>query len=93
MKKIKQSLLPLGVMVLGAVAAFATTGKSASPNFAAEDGYITTDLLHPCNKIVQCTTIDTGDFCSADVTEGGMRAYGKWNITDVVCTKTLYKLQ
>lgn len=93
MNKIKQSLIPLGVMVLGAVAALATNGKSPSSGFAPEIGYVTNDVLHPCNVPIACTSIDTGDFCTADISEGGMRAYGKWNITDAVCTKILYKLE
>lgn len=81
----------MGVMVLGAVAAFASH-SSKTATLASETGYVTTDLLHPCNEPVQCSTIDTGSFCTASVNGIEMRAYGKWDINDVSCDKTLYRL-
>lgn len=78
-------------MVLGAVAAFASHNSSTT-TLATEEGYITTDLLQPCNEPVACSTTVSNTFCTATVNNVEMRAYGKWSIHDVSCDKTLYKL-
>jgi len=89
MKKFKQSFIPLGVMVLSAVAAFATQGTSGS-NFAPEAGYITTNPNMPCAELVECDN-SGGPACTVLV--GGVlhTAYGKVNPSDAWCTKPLFQ--
>ncbi|MBA5792693.1 hypothetical protein H1R17_01485 [Flavobacterium sp. xlx-214] len=89
MKKIKQSLLPLGVMVLGAVAAFASH-SSKTAVLADEAGYVTLDLTKPCEILVECS--NTGSIaCTAEVNGVTHNAYGKWSINDVDCEKPLFQ--
>jgi len=88
MKNFKQSLLPLGVLVLGVAAAFASQGNN-EVKFANKKGYATVN--RPCDTEVECSTIES-DVCMVWVDGFSHQAYGKLNPTDAVCTQILYRL-
>lgn len=89
MKNFKKSFLPLGVVVLSAVAAFASH-SSKTTVLADETGYVTLDLARPCEILVECS--NTGSIaCTAEVNGVTHNAYGKWSISDVDCEKPLFQ--
>jgi len=87
MKKFKQNLIPLGVMVLGAVAAFASQAKKDIA-LAHEYGYI--NLVNPCDYSIDCDNVGTKT-CSIMLNGTEYVARGKWSPGDVTCTKPLFE--
>ena len=87
MKNLKQSFLPLRVMVLGAVAAFATTTKT-SGTFAPETGYASINA--PCDWSVNCRT-EIGEICTVRMGSTDHQAFGKDLLTNE-CNVILYKV-
>lgn len=91
MKKMKKSLLPLGVMVLGALAAFASQSSPES-EFVPEYGYATINPSMPCAERVECD--DTGSvLCTVLIGSTLHTAYGKENPNDSWCKKELFVKQ
>lgn len=89
MKNFKKSFLPLGVVVLSAVVAFASH-SSKTTVLADETGYVTLDPTRPCEILIECSS--TGSIaCTADVNGVTHNAYGKWSINDVDCEKPLFQ--
>lgn len=89
MKNFKKSFLPLGLVVLSAVAAFASQ-SSKTAVLADEPGYVTLDLSRPCEIEVECSNI-AGMACTAEVNGVTHDAYGKWSINGVACEKPLFQ--
>jgi len=86
MKNFKQSLIPLGVMVLGVVGAFASQ-KTANP-LATVIGYATVES--PCDMDILCQD-EGGPLCSIWVNGVEHQAFGKDAITQE-CNVELYRL-
>ncbi len=89
MKIFRNSLIPLGVMVLSAVAAFATQQTSDS-SLAPEYGYISTNPNVPCSEAIECDS-QFGLTCTVLVDGVQHTAYGKVNPTDSWCAKPLFQ--
>ena len=86
MKNFKQSLLPLGVLVLGVAAAFASQ-KENSPQ-AVVTGYASVE--NPCDMDILCQD-DGGPLCSVWLNGVEHQAFGKDVVTQE-CNIQLYRL-
>lgn len=87
----KQALMPLAVVVLGVVGAFATNAKKQNQQVKTiETGYVTTNPSQPCNLAIECSNIN-GPVCTIMLDGVQHQAFGKLNPADVSCAKVLYR--
>jgi len=85
----KQALMPLAVVVLGVVGAFATNAKKQSEKaLIDQQGYVYDNIQKKCIPEVMCSTI-VNDICENAF---GQHVYGLNSPDDLsTCSWTLYK--
>ena len=87
---LKKALVPFAVVVLGVVSAFA--GSTANQNEDNRvDGYVTINQSEPCDVKVECSNV-LGPICTYTMMGISHDVFGKWDETDVICLKPVYKL-
>lgn len=84
----KKLMMPLAVVILGSLGAFATmsmgTVKAAPGD---QRGYLFVNALNPCVQDIMCSNI-VNDICK---TPSLQTLKGKINESDASCPQTLYK--
>lgn len=90
MKKLKQILIPVAVVAVGVLGAFATQMSDNSNNImlAAEQGWI--DNPTPCTLSYMCES--SGPYICTAILDGQPYVVrGKFSSTDVRCDKVLFQ--
>lgn len=92
MTKLKEILIPIAVVAVGVLGAFATQmpGSSSNAMQVLEPGWI--DYPNPCNRgpYLMCSTTE-GEVCTVMIDGVGHRLKGKYNPSDADCPKPLFK--
>lgn len=84
----KKLMMPLAVVILGSLGAFATMSMGTVKDVPGDQrGYLFVDALHPCVQDIMCSTI-VDDICK---TSSSQTLMGKQDESDTSCPQTLYK--
>ncbi len=80
--------MPLVIMIFGIAGAFVTTAMSSTKTPTVAPGYRFVSLADPCHEEQECSTIYTGNICTA----GGQNLWGKEDPNVNVCNVPLYRI-